>query len=382
MLSSVDIQFVSDDEDTSYLFFKNVAVKITKDNVESIDYEELPGWVWEDQTIDRDFTLCDGSLCEFRKFIHNISGDEEKRIDSVESTIGYLLHGHKPPSYCPAVILNDEIISENPEGGTGKGIFATAIGHLRKTVEIDGKAFSFDKSFPYQTVQQDTQTIVFDDVQKSFNFERLFSVITQGITLEKKNKDAIKIPPSRSPKIIISTNYAIKGSGNSFDRRKWELEFKQYYKMGFTPREEFGHDLFTDWNEHEWCIFDNYMISNLQKYLSKGFIKSPFKNLKARQFIASTNHDFFEFISDKHAGYKLIDHKYHLNDIFNKFVDEYPDYAPRSKKSISRGLFNRWVEEYGLFNFGAKAERGRDSLGNWVIFKEEKKKSNQEKLEI
>ena len=41
----------------------------------------------------------------------------------MESTIGFLLHGHKNLSYCPAaVILNDEIISDNPEGGTGKGV--------------------------------------------------------------------------------------------------------------------------------------------------------------------------------------------------------------------------------------------------------------------
>jgi len=41
----------------------------------------------------------------------------------------------------------------------------------------------------------------------------LFSVVTEGLTLEKKNKDAIKIPFSKSPKIAITTNYAIKGSG-------------------------------------------------------------------------------------------------------------------------------------------------------------------------
>jgi hypothetical protein len=31
------------------------------------------------------------------------------------------MHGYKNLSYCPAVILNDEVISDNPEGGTGKG---------------------------------------------------------------------------------------------------------------------------------------------------------------------------------------------------------------------------------------------------------------------
>jgi len=85
----------------------------------------------------------------------------------------------------------------------------------------------------------DTQVLSFDDVKKHFDFERLFSVITEGITIEKKNKDAIKIPFDKSPKIIITTNYAIKGKGNSFERRKWELEFKQFYTQEFTPQVEF-----------------------------------------------------------------------------------------------------------------------------------------------
>ena len=100
---------------------------------------------------------------------------------------------------------------------------------MKKVVVIDGKSFNFERSFAYQLVSADTQILCFDDVSKHFNFERLFSVVTEGLTLEKKNKDAIKIPFSKSPKIAITTNYAIKGAGNSFARRKWELELHQHY---------------------------------------------------------------------------------------------------------------------------------------------------------
>ena len=118
------------------------------------------------------------------------------------------------------------------------------------------------KSFPYQLVSADTQILCFDDVKKYFEFERLFSVVTEGLTLEKKNKDAIKIPFKKSPKICITTNYAIRGSGNSFARRKWELELYQHYSNNYTPQDEFGTLFFgDDWNSDEWCEFDNYMIS-------------------------------------------------------------------------------------------------------------------------
>ena len=51
------------------------------------------------------------------------------------------MHGYKNLSYCPAVILNDEVISDNPEGGTGKGLFMNALSQMKKLVVIDGKAF-------------------------------------------------------------------------------------------------------------------------------------------------------------------------------------------------------------------------------------------------
>ena len=183
--------------------------------------------------------MCDVIDCDFRKFVGNISGNIEKNITSLESTIGYLMHGYKNFSYSPAVILNDENITPNPEGGTGKGLFMNAHGQMKKLVVIDGKSFNFERSFAYQLVSADTQILCFDDVKKHFDFERLFSVVTEGLTLEKKNKDAIKIPFSKSPKIAITTNYVIKGEGSSFERRRFELEFKQHYSQFHTPFMEF-----------------------------------------------------------------------------------------------------------------------------------------------
>ena len=380
LLPEIEINFINDSANDSYLFFNNVAVKIERDSITQIEYDHLPGWVWEDQMIPRDFNVCEGSSCDFKKFIHNIADDDEKRIASVESTIGFLMHGYKDPGYCPAVIINDENISDNPEGGTGKGIFITAISQLKKTVEIDGKSFTFDKSFPYQTVQQDTQTLVFDDVRASFDFERLFSVITQGITLEKKNKDAIRIPFSKSPKIAITTNYAIRGSGNSFDRRKWELEFKQFYNKDFTPQDEFGCRLFDDWKDDEWCLFDNYMVSNLQKYLLSGFVKSQFKNLPTRKFINETRHEFYEWMEDQENDYGKVGFKHNKKAVYDAFVEEYPDYGPRGKINVIRKRFYSWLNLYGEFKYGSQPETGRESSGAWIKFKNKEFKQTQANL--
>ena len=370
LLSTIDIYFIEDTKDTSYLYYRNCAVKITKDAVETIDYLDLGGYVWKDHVIDRKFMECEYQGCVYGQFISRICGDNDMRIATMESTIGFLMHGYKNLSYCPAVILNDEVISDNPEGGTGKGLFMNALSQMKKLVVIDGKAFAFEKSFPYQTVSADTQVLCFDDVKKNFDFERLFSVVTEGLTLEKKNKDAIKIPFSKSPKIAITTNYAIKGTGNSFARRKWEVELHQHYTKNHTPLDEFGKHFFADWNDEDWCLFDNYMVACLQGYLKTGLVKSTFVNLQVRQLSAETSHDFIEWCgliegtpknSHLDVGVKLM-----KQDLYYEFIQEYPDYAPKAKMTISRTRFYKWLTAYAVFATGVTPEEGRDPSGRWL----------------
>lgn len=374
MLSTIDIYFIEDKKNSSYLYYRNCAVKITKDSITPIDYIDLGGYVWNDHIIDRNFNECSVSDdCSYKRFIENICGGDDSRVKSMRSTIGFMLHGHKNLSFCPAVILNDEVISDNPEGGTGKGLFMNALSHMKKVVTIDGKSFTFERSFAYQLVSADTQILVFDDVKKHFDFERLFSVVTEGLTLEKKNKDAIKIPFSKSPKIAITTNYAIKGAGNSFARRKWELELHQHYSKNFTPLDEFGKLMFSDWDDDEWCMFDNYMINCLQEYLDTGLVRSKFVNLKIRQLSAETSHDFIEWcgLVDNIDVDRAIDThiKYYKQDLYFDFINEYPDYGPKSKLTISRTKFYKWLNSFAMFKYGVNPEEGRDQNGRWIVFK-------------
>jgi hypothetical protein len=375
LLSTIEIYFIADNKDASYLYYKNCAIKITKEGVTTLDYLDLGGYVWKDHVIDRNFNLCSVTeKCDFKKFVSNINGSDPSRVKAMESTIGFLLHGYKNLSFCPAVILNDEVISDNPEGGTGKGLLMSALSKMKKLVVIDGKSFAFERSFAYQLVSADTQILCFDDVRKHFDFERLFSVVTEGLTLEKKNKDAIKIPFSRSPKIAITTNYAIKGAGNSFARRKWELELHQYYTKEFTPLDEFGKLMFGDWNDDDWCEFDNYMISCLTNYLRTGLVKSKFVNLKIRQLSAETCHEFIEWcgLVDTHHNREVMlqpDTRLYKNELYSNFVDEYPDYGPRGRMSVSRTKFYKWLIAYGIYKEGVMPQEDRDQQGRWIIIK-------------
>lgn len=340
MLESIDLMMLNDNRNTSYIAFINGILEVTSKEVKLVDYIDVDGYVWASHILDRSFNLVENNDNDYKKFINNISANEPF---AVECVIGYLISTYKNRSNNKAIILNDEIISENPEGGTGKGLFVQGINQVRKTAIIDGKQFDSKKSFAYQTVSLDTKVLVFDDVKKNFDFEDKFSLVTEGMTLERKNKDAIKLNVHDSPKIVLSTNYAIKGEGNSHNRRRHEIEIAQYYGKNLTPDEEFGKQLFDEWDESEFNNFDNYMVYCLQMYLSNGLVHQNAKNIKLRKFIAETGMEFYEWASDSHN--LPVNERLEKQVYFNSFVNEYKDF----QKWLTRKKFNIWIQKYSNF---------------------------------
>jgi hypothetical protein len=95
LLSTIDIYFIEDTKNTSYIYFKNCAVKISKDTIDILDYIDLGGYVWKDHVIDRKFGVCESGTSDYKTFISNVCKKEDDRIESMESTIGFMMHGHK-----------------------------------------------------------------------------------------------------------------------------------------------------------------------------------------------------------------------------------------------------------------------------------------------
>jgi hypothetical protein len=366
MLETIELMMLKDSKFVSYLAFKNGILEVNKNAINLIDYIDVDGYVWESQIIQRDWETLEDFENEYKQFVTNISNNEPI---SVECVIGYLLSTYKNKMNNKAIILNDEVISENPEGGTGKGLFVQGLRQIRRVSILDGKTFDDKKSFPYQTVSPETQVLVFDDVKKNFDFESKFSLVTEGMTLERKNKDAIRLKVEDSPKMVISTNYAIKGEGNSHDRRRFELEIAQYYGKNLTPYDEFGKQLFDDWEDLEFKKFDNYMVYCLQSYLKNGLIKQNAKNLKMRKFIAETCMEFHEWISDQENCPQNI--RNDKQQYFNKFTEEYQDF----KKWLTRKKFNIWIQKYCNF-INLNYTDGNSNGFRWFIIGNESEEDN------
>jgi len=362
MLQTIELMMLKDTRLKSYIAYRNGILEVTKKGYDLVDYIDVDGYIWESQIIKRDFDKTESNENEYKTFINNISNESP---DAIEAVVGYLLSNYKNKMNNKAIILNDEVISDNPEGGTGKGLFVQGIRQIRNVSILDGKTFDDKKSFPYQTVSQDTQILVFDDVKKNWDFESKFSIVTEGITLERKNKDAIKLTVEESPKMVVSTNYAIKGAGNSHERRRHEIEISQYYGRHLTPFDEFKRQLFDDWSEKEFMQFDNYMVYCLIKYLKNGLIVQEAKNINMRKFIAETNMEFYEWSKLDEVNI-LINERLYKGDLYLAFISDYPDYG-NGKYKLSQKSFKKYLDKFGEY-FDYEVVHDKDVQGRYVEF--------------
>jgi hypothetical protein len=359
MLQTEEINILRDNAETCYLFYKNGVLEVTKKDVVLKDYKEYNLNVWKDQIIDREYSECDHHKSEYRTFIWLISGGFKlqenasakeienykqavARYNTFQSVIGYLLHSYNNGCDNRAIILNDEMISDEPNGRSGKGVFWNALKHLKKVHSLNGKKFDSNDKFKYSSVKTDTQILVYDDVRKNFVFEDLFSEITEGIDITYKGVDTIKLPISESPKILITTNYTLKGSGGSHDARKFEVELSTFFNSKYTPLHYFGHKLFDNWNAEEWARFDSYMIQCIKKYLQNGLMDYDKISLPIKKLQTEINIELYNQLQ----GLKFNDW-YNYEKLFNDYNSNVGKYGVKTKTAYTQA-FNKYVKFFEL----------------------------------
>ena len=365
-----------DTKDECFLYYQNGVVRVTTEKTEVLPYSQIGGYIWKKHVLKRDFVLNIKEKSEYEKFIEFISGDEAKK-DAFKSAIGYMIHEYRSPSKAKCVILNDENLESEPKGGAGKGIFCYALSQVRRVAKIDAKQFDSSDTFAYSGVDPTDQIVEFSDADKKLDFEKLFNVITDGFRIRRMYKDIIVLPPDKSPKIIITTNYAIKGRGGASRRRRYELEFTSHFNENWTVEEEFGHNLFSDWDKAEWARFDLFMSECVQFFLQKGLVKDIHKTLAAKTFEANTSSAFKDwcetetsftqklypkrhFKADLLGAYHADNptHKWMQKPTLMKWLEMYCEYA---NLEIKEGNTNgRWVEFHPMANYVAPKKDSDD----------------------
>jgi hypothetical protein len=374
-LSTKDLAMIRDTETESYLFFQNGVLKITKDKTEIIDYINIGGFVWQKNIIPYDFKNTDNKS-DFEKFILNVSDNCDNRKLITETSLGYLLNNYKKQDEGLAIVFYDETLNDNPSGRTGKTLISKALSHCRKLVTLNGKEFNNKGQFPYQTINLDDNIICFDDMDRSFKFETLFSIITGNLTLNKKNLQPIEIPFSNSPKIMFTSNYILSGVGDSHDARKIEIELFRHYSKSYKPINEFGKLFFSQWNKDEWDAFFNYMVSNIQKYFNNGLLFSELKTGKTKKIIANTCEDFFDFCENEFLWQES--HFYATKEIMSAYNDGHRE-LPRN---MNVSWFGRWLGTYFDFKQWKREDSTNGGIRKFAVSGFESKKTDDNDLDF
>lgn len=301
MLSELDDNFIADGPGHTWLFFQNLAIKITN-TIEPHEYKDLDGYIWSSDIIQRHFYQSPYSNCDADRFISILGGEKKTQLMEI---IGYSVSRYKDPLNPRAVLIMEDISAEDEgdsQGGSGKGLLFQFIKQYRKSVDFDGKNFKPGDPFLYQNIEPDTSIIFIDDVDKSFKFSSLFSIITNSIQVNKKNRPQLIIPFDKSPKVFLTSNFSIGGNDQSTKRRKYEFAVVKHFGESLHPVDEFGRRFFIDWDRPEWLRFDNFIAECCRLYLAddtKREIGNVTENSLERSLINNTNREFVEYMDNQ-----------------------------------------------------------------------------------
>ena len=319
---------------TERLFFQNAIWEVTADGVKTIPYTQLGFYIWETQRKLFDATqtkedlveihhLEDGSwtceltetgrLCDFLVFLENTSNftwrkkyneitDQERKENhqhllSKLAAFGYMVATSKSKSISKAVIGMDGKQSEVgvSNGRSGKSLLGEAARQVVATAYKNGKEFSGGKFSPFvwDGVDERTRFVFIDDVQRDFDFEALFSLITGDWPVNPKGEKGFTIPWSRSPKIYLTTNHAAVGDGASFEDRQWLIAFSDFYNATHKPIHDFGTHFFADeWPDQQWNLFWNLVATCLRIFFKYGYIEAPGDRLEKRKLLQEVGEEF------------------------------------------------------------------------------------------
>ncbi|HEY1037760.1 MAG TPA: DUF6371 domain-containing protein, partial [Bacteroidia bacterium] len=364
-------QFNKDTKEAAFIYFNNGFVKVNKEGWKLFDYTQLSGYIWKNQIIDREFSHVDlgelggDNMPYFAKFMFQISGRNMERLTALCSIIGYNLHSYFETKL-KATVLTDSSISEDAEGRTGKTLLTKCFEKIKRYIEIPGKEFDPSEKYKYSKCALDTQIVHINDAKQYFNFEVLYNDITEGITVDKKNKHPFNI----RVKIILSTNKTVKIDGASSKDRSIEFELADHYNEKYSPKDEFEHWFFTDWNKEEWNLFDNFMMYCLNVYFNFSLIQPKELNLSKRKLLDHTCQEFVEFMAGETIKFG---ERYDRKEMHDRFLNAYPDMKDdKYRKQLK--VFTNWLVMYSEYTEGfAKLRRDKDLLRtnntNWIVFR-------------
>lgn len=314
--------------------------------------------------------------CEFLAFLVNTSNNFFKH-DSVRETtpeenlewargivnkitaIGYLLCDFKYASDRRAVVVQDHDINAVGQsfGGAGKSVLGNAIQKITSQKYINGKEFSLTDQFVLDGVTHATRNLFIDDIKVNFDFESIFNWVTGPMPVNPKGGSRFTLSLDVSPKMLITTNHAIKNAHQGSVRRRISyMEFSSWYNADHSLVDDFHHMLFDEWDDTQWTLFDNLMAECVMYYLRSfeqvwhregtGVVPPPMTNIELRTLRQSMGETFVQWADEFYdpTGVKL-NARLSRKDVYSEFVT----FAGNQGHAITRSNIKNKIIEYCRF---------------------------------
>lgn len=266
-------------------------------------------------------------------------------------SLGYALHRYKNPSMSPCIyVMDNEVVDDSESHGrTGKSLMSNKAIRLFMNSKYMGarKKNLLENEFLYDGVTEQTDYILFDDADKKFQFNQLYTDITGDLNVNPKNQTPFLIPFHESPKFCITTNYAPVGLDPSTVERLLFVAFSDWYHGASEhwekrePKDDFKKMFFTEWDDEQWNLFFNYCMQCLQFYLAfPEKIGAPQGNIKKRNLMSEIGKVFLEWAEEYFDELKL-DVDFNKKEAYNSMLAH-----NASLKNTSVTLFKHRVGQF------------------------------------
>jgi hypothetical protein len=390
-LSNLDFvfpQFEKSTRTSQFMYFNEKVWEITPDKIDEKELEKIPHHIWQDELIkykvERSKQLLNvtrvddtyiqsidekyrkdlgkfkgkfivelteaGKKSHFLRFLENTSNftwrkpegevsfeeqfENNQHFIAKLSAFGYMLHKYRDSSNAKAIVCMDGKLSEvgTSNGRSGKSVYAKALGKLLLQEEIPAKNKNItDDIFLLTEVTEKTRNIFLDDIRANLDFEFFFPIITGKIKINVKGGGRFTLPEDHTPKLILTTNHAIRGEGSSFRDRQWFVAFSDYYNDEKKPIDDFKVSFWDEWDSTQWNLFYNFAAEALQVWLKYGMIESPSDIIEMRRLrqemsedLLSWGEEYFSPLVGEDEREINLNKRIEKRELYDDFVDKYP----------------------------------------------------------
>jgi hypothetical protein len=327
-----------DSRNTCYKYYKSNYLEITKELVFIKPYSKEQKIIFADKVQQREYKHHSGGI--YKEFVEFALGVID---ENVKNTIGFLSHEYKDETTAYIVVFVEKCADPKQGGGSGKNVFVNLLSNTTSVLTRPGSGAKFDEKFFQSWNGQ--RIFAISDVDPNFNFGFLKEPAGGHMLWKRLFSNETAIDASRSPKLIVLTNYSYEVTDGGLRRRIIPIEFTDYFTVNGGVDGVFEKHFPKDWSEEDWNGYDTFISECIQNWLrSNRKLKAAELSLTGweKQFIQTHKQTIWDIVHqfwEKWTAKKIITNDEFKQDLENFYSENgiLISYRP-SVKNINKAI--------------------------------------------